>query len=129
MTDDDVGTLIEQVRTAINGHDLDTFLDSFDEAQSEQPLHPERSFRGSEGVRRNWSGNLARVPDLRWDLVDACFSGDAAWCEWRWHGIRLDGGRFDKQGVVIYRIEDGRIVQGRLYMGDLPEYTDAKEEK
>jgi hypothetical protein len=30
--DDDVGTLIEQVRTAINGHDLDTFLDSFDEA-------------------------------------------------------------------------------------------------
>jgi hypothetical protein len=29
---------------------------------------------------------------------------------------------------VIYRIEAGRIVRGRLYMGDLPEHTDAKEE-
>jgi hypothetical protein len=79
-------------------------------------------------VRRNWSGNLARLPDLRWDLVDACFDTDAAWCEWRWHGTRLDGTRFDRQGVVIYRIEAGRMVRGRLYVGDLPEHADAKEE-
>jgi hypothetical protein len=45
MTEEGVRSLIEQVRTAINGHDLDTFLDCFDEAyESEQPLHPERSF-------------------------------------------------------------------------------------
>jgi ketosteroid isomerase-like protein len=130
MTHDGLRSLIEQVRTAINAHDLDAFLDCFDEGYvSEQPLHPERSFRGREGVRRNWSANLANVPDLRWDLVDACFSADAAWCEWRWHGTRLDGGRFDVQGVVIYGIEAGRIVRGRLYMGDLPEHTGAKEEK
>lgn len=130
MTDDGAQSLIEQIRSAINAHDLDAFLDRFDEDyQSEQPLHPERSFRGREGVRRNWSANLARVPDLRWDLVDACFSADAAWCEWRWHGIRPDGRRFDVQGVVIYGIEDGRIVRGRLYMGDPPEDTDAKEKR
>jgi hypothetical protein len=27
------------------------------------------------------------------------------------------------QGVVIYGIEDRRIVRGRLYMGDLPDDT------
>ncbi len=78
-------------------------------------------------MRRNWSANLVRVPDLRWDLLDGCFSAGAAWCEWRWHGTCLDGGRFDAQGVVIYGIEDGRIVRGRLYMGDLPEHTEEKE--
>jgi hypothetical protein len=74
-------------------------------------------------VRRNWSANLARVPDLRWDLLAACFGADAAWCEWRWHGTRFDGGRFEMQGVVIYGIEARRIVRGRLYMGDLPDDT------
>lgn len=126
----DVRSLIEAIRSAINGHDLDAFLACFDEAyESEQPLLPERSFRGREHVRRNWSENLARVRDLRWDLVDACFSADAAWCEWRRHGTRFDGGRFDKQGVVIYAIENGRIARGRLYMGDLPEHTDHPKEE
>jgi hypothetical protein len=104
-----VRSLIERLHGAINRHDLAAFLDCFDDAyESEQPLYPERSFRGREGVRRNSSANLARVPDLRWDLVGACFSTDAAWCEWRWHGARLDGGRFDVQGVVIYGIQGGR---------------------
>jgi hypothetical protein len=49
--------------------------------------------------------------------------------EWRWHGTRVDGARFDLQGVVIYRIEGVRIVRGRLYMGDLPDYAYTKEEK
>jgi hypothetical protein len=62
-------------------------------------------------------------------MLDGCFSAAAAWCEWRWQGTRLDGGRFDVQGVVIYGIEDGRIVRGRLYMGDLPEDTQEKEER
>jgi ketosteroid isomerase-like protein len=124
MTDDGVRSLIERVRNAINRHDLDAFLDCFHEAyESEQPLDPERSFRGRDRVRRNWSANLARVPDLRWDLLDASVTADAAWCEWRWHGTRFDGRRFDVQGVVIYRIEGGRIVRGRLYTGELPDHA------
>ena len=72
MTVDDVRSLV--VQAAINAHDLEAFLACFDETyDSEQPLRPEHSFRGREGVRGNWSANLARVPDLRWDLLDACF--------------------------------------------------------
>jgi ketosteroid isomerase-like protein len=130
MTVDDVRSLIGRVQAAINAHDLEAFLACFDEAyDSKQPLRPEHSFRGREGVRRNWSANLARVPDLRWDPLDAHFGADEAWCEWRRHGTRLDGTRFDVSGVVIYGIEDGRIVRGRLYVGYLPEDTDTKEER
>ena len=130
MSDDGVRSLIERVSRAINRHDLHAFLECFDEDyESEQPLEPERSFRGRDRVHRNWSANLARVPDLRWDLLHACVTADAAWCEWRWHGNRVDGRPFDVQGVVIYGIEEGRIVRGRLYVGDLPEDTNAKEER
>jgi ketosteroid isomerase-like protein len=119
LRDELVRSLIDRLRTAINEHDLEAFLDCFDEDYtSEQPLDPARSFSGRERVRENWSGNLSRVPDLRWDLLRACFSADAAWCEWRWHGTRVDGGRFDLQGVVIYGVRGGRIASGRLYMGD-----------
>ena len=73
MTADGVRSLIEDLRSAIKRHDLDAFLACFDEAyESEQPLRPECSFRGRDGVRRNWSANLANVADLRWDLVDGC---------------------------------------------------------
>ncbi len=36
--------------------------------------------------------------------------------------------RFDVQGVVSHAIENGRIASGRLYMGDLPNNSDGKEE-
>ena len=72
MTDDGVRSLIERVRNAINRHDLDAFLDCFHEAyKSEQPLDRRARSGVMTAVRRNWSANLARVPDLRWDLLDA----------------------------------------------------------
>jgi SnoaL-like domain len=79
MTDEGVRSLVDQIRAAINQHDLDAFLERFEEAyESNQPLEPERSFRGRDGVRRNWSATLTHVPDLRWDLLSGCFTLDAA---------------------------------------------------
>jgi ketosteroid isomerase-like protein len=123
MSEDLVRELIDRLREAINRHDVDAFLECFDEDyDSEQPLSPENSFRGREHVRRNWSANLERVPDLRWELRAAAFTDREAWCEWRWHGTRTDGGPYDLQGVIVYGVEDGRIVRGRLYMGERLEH-------
>ncbi len=56
MTDDGARSLIDQIRSAINTHDLDAFLDCFDvDYHCEQPLHQERSFRGREGVTHSRS--------------------------------------------------------------------------
>ena len=59
MTDDGVRSLIERLRNAINRHDLDAFLDCFDEA-SESELPSSRSARSgvvtafAETGRRTW---------------------------------------------------------------------------
>jgi hypothetical protein len=49
--------VIERLRDAQNAHDLDGFVACFDPRyRSEQPVHPDRAFVGSEQVRRNWAG-------------------------------------------------------------------------
>jgi integrase len=69
----EAGTLphAEGLLLAMNAHNLDATVACFaDDYVNEWPAHPQRGFRGSEQVRRNWSRILAGVPDLRaWLLV------------------------------------------------------------
>ena len=46
-------------------------------------------------------------------------NGDTLWSEWRWTGSRADAAPLDMRGVTIFRIKDGRIVAGRLYMEEV----------
>jgi hypothetical protein len=49
-----VTEVLERLRDAQNGHDLDAFVACFDpQYRSEQPVHPDRAFVGSEQVRSN----------------------------------------------------------------------------
>lgn len=62
----DPRSLLEHLLPAVNDHDLDGLVACFDEDYvNVNPAHPERGFRGSEQVRRNWSQIFARVPDVR----------------------------------------------------------------
>ncbi len=127
MTGDGPRGVIERVRCAINAHDLEAFLDCFDEGyESEQPLHPERSFRGRKRVRRNWSANLARVPDLRWELLDGVSApppgASGGGTE---HGLTAGGSTGRRH--LRHRGRPDRA--GRLYMGDLPEHTEEEAEE
>ena len=110
-------TVLERLHTAINRHDLDTFVDCFAaDYASEQPAHPDRAFHGRAQVRANWSAFFAGVPDLRADLLSWVSAGSVVWAEWRWSGTRLDHSLLDMRGVTIMGTEDGRIAWGRLYM-------------
>ena len=114
--------LIRRLAEAWNRHDLEAFLECFDPGyESEQPLHPELSFRGRESVRERWSANFAAMPDFRADLLALAVDGDLAWTEWHWHGTRSDGSRRDERGVIVYRIRGDRIASGRLYMSPGPD--------
>jgi len=110
--------LTTRLRDAMNGHDIDAFLDCFHEDyRSEQPVHPGRGFGGREQVRANWSAIFAGVTDFR-GCHRAALSGRESqeWSEWRWTGTRQDGSVLDMAGVVIVGVRDGRIAWGRLYM-------------
>ena len=58
-------TMVEQLERATNAHDLEALVECFaEDYENETPLHPARSFRGREQVRRNWTQIFAFVPDL-----------------------------------------------------------------
>src|SRR4051794_5702065 len=88
------GLVAERLEAATNAHDIDAFVACFDEDYaSEQPAHPDRAFRGSDQVRKNWSAVFEGVPDFRAQLVRAVATGDTEWSEWRWRGTQRDGTR------------------------------------
>lgn len=110
-------TVTTRLRDAMNSHDLEAFLDCFQEDyRSEQPVHPGRGFGGREQVRANWSAVFSGVGDFAAELVNHCQGESQEWSEWRWTGTRQDGSILDMAGVIIVGVLDGRISWGRLYV-------------
>jgi ketosteroid isomerase-like protein len=111
------GLVAERLRAAMNARDIDAFVDCFDEGyESEQPVHPDRAFRGREQVRANWSAIFDGVPDFQVELVATAGSGEVEWSEWRWRGTQSDGGSLDMAGVIVGGVSGGRLVWARLYV-------------
>jgi hypothetical protein len=106
-----VTEVLERLRDAQNGHDLDAFVACFDrQYRSEQPVHPDRAFVGREQVRSNWAEVFAGVPDFQAELLRSADDGDTGWAEWHWQGARTDGTRLDMRGVTIFGVREDRIV-------------------
>jgi hypothetical protein len=104
--------IVERLNAALNAHDIDAFVALFaDDYDSEQPAHPDRAFRGSEQVRKNWSEIFAGVPDFRSELIRASADGDTVWSEWHWTGTGLE-----IAGVIVLGVRDERIAWARLYV-------------
>src|SRR5690349_20995472 len=117
-------TVVEQLRAAIDAHDLERIVACFEEDYvNETSAHPARGFRGREQVRRNWEQILGFVPDLRAEIVRACVDGDAIWSEWAMSGNRRDGQRHEMRGVVVFGVPAGRIAWARFYLEPLDEHS------
>jgi len=114
---------------AMNAHDLDGAAALIHEDyESEQPLHPRQAFSGRAQMRANWAAMFAGFPDFRAELCRSVDDGDTTWSEWHWSGTRADGERLDVRGVTLFRIRDGLIVAGRLYLEDVDVGTDDIEQ-
>lgn len=104
----------------MNAHDLEALLACIHpEYRSEQPVHPERGFGGRDQVEKNWAAMFSGIPDFRAEVLDSAVDGDTAWTEWRWTGTRADGSSVEMRGVTLFRVEDGLVVSGRLYMEEV----------
>jgi ketosteroid isomerase-like protein len=105
--------VVQRLLHAINEHDLDAFVACFDAGyRSEQPVHPARTFRGSEQVRKELVGVLPGDPRSSRRAADEA----TEWGEWHWHGTRAGGSAFDMRGVTVMGVRNNHIVWGRLYM-------------
>jgi ketosteroid isomerase-like protein len=118
MADEHASPLVvERLNAAMNAHDIDAFVDCFDEQyESEQPAHPDRAFQGRDQVRKNWSAIFEGVADFRSELIATGATGETEWSEWRWQGTQPDGSALDMAGVIVCGVRDGRLRWARLYV-------------
>lgn len=109
--------LVERLHDAVNRHDLDSLAACFaSDFINETPVHPARSFRGRDQVRRNWAQIFAGVPDIVADVVSVAVNGASAWTEWEMRGTRRDGATHLMRGVSIFAIADDEFTSVRFYL-------------
>jgi hypothetical protein len=114
--------IFERLVAAQNAHDIEALVACFaGDYSSEQPIHPDRAFKGNVQVRKNWSSIFAGVPDFRAELLNAAVDGETAWGEFEWRGTRRDGSVLHSRGVIIARVRDRQLAAARLYMSDVDE--------
>ena len=105
-------TVLERLRDALNGRDVDAMLECFDsDYKSEQPAHPNRGFGGKEQVRKNWSGMFESYPDFEAELLRHSSDGDVLWSEWYWSATGLT-----MAGIILMGVKEDRVSWARLYM-------------
>ena len=118
----DLESLLLKLKDAFNTHNIESFIECFDMSYySEQPVHPDRTFRGSEQVKNNWSSNFDEMPDFSAQLLRHVISNNTIWAEWEWQGTRQDKSRLLMRGVTIMGIGDVKIKWGRLYVEPVEE--------
>jgi ketosteroid isomerase-like protein len=117
QTETDPRTVIDTMKRAVDEHDLDALSVCFQsDYWSEQPFHPDRSFRGREQMRRNWSQIFQSVPNIRANVVRGTADGNTVWTEWELQGTRSDGVPAAMAMVTIAGIEGGQVAWMRLYL-------------
>ncbi len=112
--------VIERLQRAMNDRNVDAFVDCFDPLyHTEQPLHPDKGYRGREKVRQEWTETFKRFPDFRAEMVRSAVDHDTVWVEWRWIGTQRDKVRVEMLGVAIFGVRENRITWARAYMEPL----------
>jgi ketosteroid isomerase-like protein len=109
--------VIEELVAATNAHDLDRLVDCFSPSYvNVTPAHPARGFSGREQVRRNWTSIFAAVPDIVTRVIASAATNGQLWTEWEMSGTRRDGTAHAMAGVIIFGVEQDRIVSARFYL-------------
>ncbi|MDP9000770.1 MAG: nuclear transport factor 2 family protein [Myxococcota bacterium] len=133
-TNEDPMAAVERLIRVTNAHDIDGVVSCFaDDYVLDAPVHPRRSFRGNEQVRRNWTQIFGAVPDIAVRVVRSTRDGNAAWTEWEMTGTRRDGVQHLMRGVFIFGVNDGLMRWGRMFLepvdeeaGDTPQWSIVK---
>lgn len=121
-TSSSAAALADRLVDATNRHDLEALVSCFDDGfLNETPLHPARSFNGSEQVRRNWAQIFSAVPDVEAEVTRRAVDGDTVWLEWEMRGNRAQGARHLMRGVTIFGVRGDRFAWVRFYLEPVEE--------
>lgn len=113
----DLRSWIEELRAAVNAHDVDAVVACFaPDYVNETPAHPGRGFVGVEQVRTNWTRIFAGVPDVTAEVLRTAVDGDLVWSEWEMRGTRPDGLPHLLRGVIVFTVVGGAATAARFYL-------------
>jgi hypothetical protein len=113
---------IQRLEDAINSHDAQRVADCFtSDYRCETPHRPAEGFTGSDRVLANWTAILARLPDLRAQILRRAAAGSELWSEWEMVGSGPDGATAVMCGPVVMTARDGRIDWARFYLSPVPD--------
>ncbi|WP_338760948.1 nuclear transport factor 2 family protein [Nocardia vulneris] len=107
-----------RMAAAMSGRDVEKLVVNYtDDFDCVMPMHPERSFRGVDRVRANYTMIFARYSNgLDAQVIDSVVDGDRVWTEWEMIGTRADGVVETIRGTVIIRVQNGRAAAVRFYL-------------
>jgi len=104
----------------LNQHDVDAFVECFDPLhRTEQPLHPDKAYRGRDQIHKEWADIFRRLPDFHAKLIRSAVEQDTVWAEWHWSGTQPNKAKMDMLGVVVFGVRENRIIWTRMYMEPL----------
>ncbi len=109
--------VVERIEKALNDHDVDAFVECFDPFYyGEQPLHPDRAFRGRDKLRTQYSAIFSRVRGLEAKILRHAVEGDTVWAEWHLTGTQADKKKLEMRGVIIFGVREDHIIWSRTYV-------------
>lgn len=109
--------VVSRLRDAINSHEAHQVAACFSaDYRCEIPLHPSRSFTGSQRVLANWSELFERAPALRATVLRTAINGRESWSEWELGGTARDGVELLMRGMVVFTAAEGLIDWARFYL-------------
>jgi ketosteroid isomerase-like protein len=109
--------VIERLQRAMNEQSVEAFVECFDQLyHTEQPLHPDKGYRGRDKLRKEWAETFKRLRNFHAELIRTAVDHDVVWAEWHWSGTQADKGKVDMLGVSIFGVRDNRIIWSRAYM-------------
>jgi SnoaL-like domain len=112
--------VVERMHRAMNQRDVEALVECIDPLyHTEQPLHPDRAYRGREQIHKEWAGVFARLPDFHAELLRSAVENDTVWTEWHWSGTQANKTKVDLLGVMIFGIRNNRLIWTRMYMEPL----------
>jgi ketosteroid isomerase-like protein len=56
------------------------------------------------------------MPDFSAQLIRHVINHDSIWTEWEWQRTRRDNSKLFMRGVMIIRVQEGKITWSRLYV-------------
>jgi steroid delta-isomerase-like uncharacterized protein len=120
--------LIQARYEAVNAHDFERFQSFYADSVVWRDPGLARPVRGPRAVRRRLETWAAVVPNLKWRLDDLFGEGDRVCAQFTFTGSHegaLTDGRGNElaptnrtirlQGVGVYSIDEGKIVDSRIY--------------